>query len=253
MCNAIPFSTYVINMKSQPERFETQREHLRAVGIDPERVEGYAYDDISEDEKRRFFKKYALYIMPKSNLACCYSHLKAMELFLAQSDSPIALVLEDDAYPLFTDKKHLEEKLKTTGNWDFLFLHCDGVCPMTLGPPLPFSTSAAAYFVTRRGARRALSNKYSNHFDLSRPRGCKRLIDGINSFWTDEDGAMSSLGTNRNHGVCPKILAFVRGNRGEKNLSHALGYRLVRIPILNVELDTVDVISLAWAVWMSIR
>lgn len=240
------FSTYVINMDAQPERFETQRTYLRQTGIDPIRVHGYAYDEIPKDELTRFFKPHARVVMPKSNIGCCYSHLKALEHFLVNGISPVALILEDDAYPLFIDRRYLEDKLRH-GNigWDFLFLHCDGFCPEGGGKPGRLSASAAAYFVTRDGARKALLHKYSDHFDMdsSRIPGVKKIIDGENAFWTDEDNAMTTQqSTNRNARPCPRALANIKGNRGEKNLCHALGYRVLRFgPIV---LDTLQVVVL---------
>jgi hypothetical protein len=233
-------------MASQPRRFETQRQYLRETGIDPIRVHGYAYDEIPKRELERFFKPHARVVMPKSNIGCCYSHLKALEHFLTHGISPVALILEDDAYPLFIDRRHLEDKLRH-GNidWDFLFLHCDGFCPEGGGKPGRLSASAAAYFVTRDGARKALLHKYSDHFDMdsSRIPGVKKIIDGENSFWTDEDNAMTSeKSTNRNVRGCPDALAKIKGNRGEKNLCHALGYRIFRLgPIV---LDTLQVVFL---------
>jgi hypothetical protein len=241
------FSTYVINMDAQPDRFVTQREYLRQTGIEPTRVHGYAYDEIQKSEIERFFKPHARVIMPKSNVGCCYSHLKALERFLASGISPVALILEDDAYPLFIDRRHLEDKIRGTNlDWDFLFLHCDGFCPEGGGAPGRLSASAAAYFVTRDGARKALLHKYSDHFDMdsSRIPGVRKLIDGENSFWTDEDGVMTQeKSTNRNARHCPDALTKIKGNRGEKNLCHAMAYRLFRVGPITV--DSMHVLTAA--------
>ena len=240
------FSTYVINMEAQPKRFETQRHYLRETGIDPVRVHGYAYDEIPKCELERFFKPHARVVMPKSNIGCCYSHLKALEHFLLNGITPVALILEDDAYPLFIDRRYLEDKLRNGKiDWDFLFLHCDGFCPEGGGKPGRLSASAAAYFVTRDGARKALLHKYSDHFDMdsSRIPGVRKMIDGENAFWTDEDNVMTSeKSTNRNVRRCPGALANIKGNRGEKNLCHAFAYRLIRLG--PITLDTFHVLVL---------
>lgn len=240
------FSAYVINMDSQPERFSTQREYLRQTGIEPIRVHGYAYDEIPKAELERFFKPHARLVMPKSNVGCCYSHLKALEHFLTNGISPVALILEDDAYPLFIDRRYLDDKIRNGKlRWDFLFLHCDGFCPKGGGKPGRLSASAAAYFVTRDGARKALLHKYSDHFDMdsSRIPGVTKIIDGENAFWTDEDSVMTSeSSTNRNSRQCPEVFQKIKGNRGEKNLCHAMGYRLFRIgPIV---VDTFNILFL---------
>ena len=50
---------------------------------------------------------------------------------------------------LSTWKKKLENI-----DWDYLSLHCDGVCPKEGGDPYLLSGSTAAYFITRERCRK---------------------------------------------------------------------------------------------------
>jgi len=236
------FTTYVINLDSQGARFDAQSKSLREVGILPVRIRAFTHDEIPEEDIERHFARHARRLMPHSNMACAYSHLVALKTFLETDPRRVALILEDDAFPL-VDVDDLQ-KIAETGGWDMLSLHCDGLCPRGGGAPGRMSASAAAYFVTREGAEKILRHKFDYQYDMdtNHVRGLRKRVDVQNSFWTDEDATMSgSMSTNRkNVTTCPTFLRDVRGNRGEKNVCHALWYKLFRV--FRYEITTFDVL-----------
>lgn len=242
------FTTYVINLDSQRERFEAQSKSLREVGILPVRIRAFTRDEIPEQDVDRHFARHARHVTPHSNMACAYSHIVALKTFLETDPKPVALILEDDAFPL-VDVEDLRKTAQTHGEWDMLSLHCDGLCPEGGGAPGRLSASAAAYFVTREGAQKILHHKFDYQYDLDTTyvRGLRKRVDSKNSFWTDEDATMSgSWSTNRkNVRGCPTLLRDVRGNRGEKNVCHAMWYKLFRV--FRYEVTTFDVLVVALA------
>lgn len=238
------FNTYVINLDSQRERFAVQSRHLRDAGVFPiVRVRGNTYDEIPPAEKERYFKHRAF--IPKSNMGCIYSHLWTLRHFLETDPHDVALIMEDDAFPL-VDAETLRNKLRGDRDWDMLSLHCDGFCPTSRAPAGRMSTSTAAYFVTKEGARRLLQQKYEYHFDIDTSKfgDVRKIVEPANSFWTDEDAVMSGKFSVNRKGVkyCPSVLKNVKGNRGEKNVCHAMWYKLFRIPGLNYEVTSFDII-----------
>lgn len=237
------FTTYVINLDSQRKRFEAQSQSLREIGIIPVRISAFTRDEIPEEDVDRHFAPHARRFMPHSNMGCAYSHIVALKTFLETDPRGVALILEDDAYPLVN--LHTLRKIASTHEqWDMLSLHCDGLCPRGGGVPGRLSASAAAYFVTREGAQKLLKHKYDYQFNLDTTyvQGIRKFIDSENSFWTDEDAAMSgSWSTNRkNVKTCPTIFRDVRGNRGEKNVCHAMWYKLFRVS--HYEVTTFDLL-----------
>jgi len=248
------FTTYVINLDSQRERFEAQSQSLREVGILPVRIRAFTRDEIPEQDVDRHFARHARHVTPHSNMACAYSHIVALKTFLETDPKPVALILEDDAFPL-VDVEALRKTAQTHGEWDMLSLHCDGLCPEGGGAPGRLSASAAAYFVTREGAQKILHHKFDYQYDLDTTyvRGLRKRVDRENSFWTDEDATMSgSWSTNRkNVRGCPTLLRDVRGNRGEKNVCHAMWYKLFRV--FRYEVTTFDVLVVALALFLSLR
>ncbi len=259
------FNTYVINLDSQKKRYEVQEKKLNEVGIYPTRISGYMYDDISEIEIKKHFDfifgvdSFA----SRSAIGCTYSHIQALKYFLDNDPYNVALIMEDDAFPLFTNVAHLEKKLDNI-DWDYLSLHCDGICPKTKDKNTKYSGSTAAYFITREGAQKIINHKHSTHIDME-TNGIKNLnkkVDYKNSFWTDEDNIMGGeISTNRYKRYCPQIVEDLTKylyNRGEKTICHTKDYGIIRIPIIGYNVTNGDVffiqtVILLIILWIVVR
>lgn len=228
------FTTYVINLDTQPHRLKHQSVQLAKVGIYPRRFPAFQYDDISEESLEEHFTQYGLHFTAQSAIACAYSHKMACKKFLEQDTHNVALIIEDDAYPLFTDVLFLKNKLHSHPEWDMLFLHCESSVIH------PLAGSAAAYFITKKGAQKIIERRMSTHYDIETNMmpNMKKKIDEHNSFWTDENGIMSnSTSTNRENISCDYIPEVIISERTEKSLCQGLSYSLLRIPILNMNIS----------------
>ena len=239
------FNTYVINLDSQKKRYDAQEKKLNEVSIYPIRISGYRFEDIDKSELQKHFVRTTPLLKPRSAVGCTYSHIQALKHFLKNDSNEFALILEDDAFPLFTNVVHLEKKLDNI-DWDYLSLHCDGICPKTKDKNTKYSGSTAAYFITREGAQKIINHKHSTHIDME-TNGIKNLdkkIDYKNSFWTDEDNIMGGeISTNRYKRYCPKMLEDLSKyiyNRGEKTICHTKDYGIIRIPIIGYNITTGD-------------
>lgn len=241
----LPFKTYVINLEEQKMRWQNQSQALIRSGIrDPIRFSAWKYDEIPRDHLSRHFVFSSL--IPKTTIACAYSHLQVYKTFLADTGNPgIALVLEDDAYPLFYDAGvHLLSKLDkyAESNWDLLALHCDGKCPDDPHARFSYAGSFAAYFVSRKGAERMLNSKVTTHVDVltSLDPTIKKIVDVENSFWVDEDGFYGEMSTNRKTtgfvDRCRSIVGKITGRRGEKCVCQMMTYNLIRTPVPGFDL-----------------
>jgi hypothetical protein len=239
------FTTYVINLDTQADRFKAQSQALREVGIVPVRIRAFTRPEIPDEHVHTHFAEHARRLTPHSNMGCIYSHIVALKTFLETDPGQVALILEDDAFPL-VDVDALRKIASSQGQWDMLSLHCDGLCPRGGGSPGRLSASAAAYFVTRQGAEKILRHKFDYQYDLDTNyvKGLQKYVDIENSFWTDEDATMSgSWSTNRKSVKgCPTFLRDIKGNRGEKNICHAMWYKLFRV--FRYEITTFDILVL---------
>ena len=241
------FNTYVINLDSQKKRYEVQKNKLNEVGIYPIRINGYRFEDIDKSELQNHFVRIAPLVEPRSAIGCTYSHIHALKNFLKNDSNEVALILEDDAFPLFNDISYLKIKLDKI-DWDHLSLHCDGVCPKEGGNPYLFSGSTAAYFITRKGAEKIINYKHYFHYDIqtTKMENLNKKIDNKNSFWTDENAKMSGeISSNRYKRYCHKIYDKITKkimNRGEKTACHYKDYRIFRIPVLGYEVSAEDLV-----------
>ena len=156
-------------------------------------------------------------------------------------------ISSNDAFPLFTNVVHLEKKLENV-DWDYLSLHCDGVCPEEGGIPYLLSGSTAAYFITRDGAEKIINYKHSFHYDVQTTtmKNLNKKIDKKNSFWTDEEYKMSGeISSNRYSRYCHSIYDKITEkvvNRGEKTACHYKDYRMFRIPVSGYEVSVEDLV-----------
>jgi len=241
------FNTYVINLDSQKKRYEVQEKKLNEVGIYPTRISGYTFEEIGESELQKHFVQTTPFLKPRNTVGCSYSHIQALKYFLKNDPNEVALILEDDAFPLFTNVVHLEKKLENI-DWDYLSLHCDGVCPKYGGKSGLLSGSAAAYFITREGAKKIINYKHSFHYDIQTTtmKNLDKKIDDKNSFWTDENAKMSGeSSTNRYNRYCHSIYDKITDkvvNRGEKTACHYKDYTILRIPVIGYELAVEDIV-----------
>ena len=241
------FNTYVINLDSQKKRYDVQEKKLNEVGIYPFRISGYKFEDIDKSELHKHFVRTTPLLKPRSAIGCTYSHIQALKHFLKNDSNECALILEDDAFPLFTNAVHLKKKLENI-DWDYLSLHCDGVYPKEGGDPYLLSGSTAAYFITRGGAEKIINYKHSFHYDVQTTtmKNLNKKIDKKNSFWTDEKYEMSGeISSNRYNRNCNKIYDKITEkvvNRGEKTACHYKDYRMFRIPVLGYEVSVEDLV-----------
>jgi len=241
------FNTYVINLDSQKKRYEVQEKKLNEVGIYPTRISGYTFEEIDKSGLQNHFVRTTPLLNPRNAIGCSYSHIQALKHFLENDPYDVALILEDDAFPLFTNVVHLEKKLENI-DWDCLSLHCDGVCPKDGGDPYLLSGSTAAYFITREGAKKIINYKHSFHYDIQTTtmKNLDKKIDDKNSFWTDENAKMSGeSSTNRYKRYCHKVYDKITDkvvNRGEKTVCHYKDYRMFRIPVLGYEVSIEDIV-----------
>ena len=153
------FNTYVINLDEQKKRYETQEKKLNDVGIYPVRIPGNYRKDVSKSIYDKHFHTFYKPFMPDPVIGSTSSHLKAVQYFLDNDTNEVALILEDDAYPLFDNVIHLRDKLNDR-DWDMLLLHCDYLCSNKSTRPNILTGSVAAYFITREGAQKMLNHKF---------------------------------------------------------------------------------------------
>ena len=221
---------YIINLKDSLENFEKQKPFLMAEGLDPVRFIGV---DGRKDEYLEYpddVTTQCKLTCPKSAIGCGLSHVLLAQ-HLRDIGVPIALILEDDAFPKVCDLlENIQQTLnETPEDWEMIKLHSDNGCKndsIKAG-----MGSMAAYILNSAGIQKLASLKVNYHIDHQIFYGPVKMMSyksRWNLFWTDE-----SSSTNR--GSNTKWLNIKSGT-GEKTLSTVITYNFFRIPGTNIEI-----------------
>ena len=150
---------YYLNLDDQPERREYMEDQFKYWNIDNyERIAAY---DGREDDLGHIIKGAYPDMMTSGEIGCTTSHLKALKHFLETSDSPYAVIMEDDC------------SLETVQCWNFtwddfvayapydwdviqLAIICTGDIHVKIHKRFVNDFSTACYMITRRHAQKLL-------------------------------------------------------------------------------------------------
>ena len=224
---------FIINLKDSPQNFEKQRPFLIDQGLDPVRFIGV---DARKDEHldhKDILTEWCFKTCPKAVIGCSLSHV-LLARHIRDLGIPVALVLEDDAYPN-TDKllQHVFDAIQETPeDWDIIKLHCFNCLDSTIISG-PISGSTAAYLINTKGLQKLSEMKINNVIDVN--MNLSNLIiykSRYNLFWTDESFSTIS-NANSNWFVDFKI-PF---SAGERTISQHLTGKQFRIPNTSIELE----------------
>lgn len=159
---------YYLNLDGQPERAQYMEEQFKYWEIENyTRISAYdgRQDDLSDIIKGRYPED-----MTSGEIGCTTSHLKAIKHWYETSDSPCAIIMEDDVdlhiakYWNFTWTEFFS---KVPYDWDVIQLAiiCTGNIHVNIHKRFVNDFSTAAYMITRHHAEKLLKfhvrdNKY---------------------------------------------------------------------------------------------
>lgn len=152
---------YYLNLDDQPERKKYMEDQFKYWEIENyTRISAYdgREDDLSEIIKGRYPSS-----MTSGEIGCTTSHLKAIKHWYETSDSPYAIIMEDDCmldlakYWTFNWTEFVN---KLPYDWDVvqLAIICTGNIHVKLHKRFVNDFSTAAYMITRHHAEKLLKN-----------------------------------------------------------------------------------------------
>ena len=150
---------YYLNIDGQPERREYMENQFKYWGVENyTRISAYdgRDDDLSDIIKGRYPED-----MTSGEIGCTTSHLKAIKHWLDTSDSPYAIIMEDDCdistvfYWGFTWKDFYA---KIPYDWDVvqLAIICTGALHVRIHKRFVNDFSTACYMITRHHAQKLM-------------------------------------------------------------------------------------------------
>ena len=152
---------YYLNIDGQPERREYMEDQFKYWGIENyTRISAYdgRDDDLSDIIKGRYPED-----MNSGEIGCTTSHLKAIKHWLDTSDSPYAIIMEDDV-SLETvkhwDFKWVDFYAKIPYDWDVvqLAIICTGALHVRIHKRFVNDFSTACYMITRHHAEKLMKH-----------------------------------------------------------------------------------------------
>ena len=152
---------YYLNLDGQPERREYMEEQFKYWQIENyERISAYdgRDDDLSDIIKGRYPES-----MTSGEIGCTTSHLKAIKHWYETSDSPYAIIVEDDLdlqLARFWNFTWSDFVAKLPYDWDVvqLAIICTGNLHVQLHKRFVNDFSTAAYMITRHHAEKLLKH-----------------------------------------------------------------------------------------------
>lgn len=178
------FFTLVINLDRAPQRLSFMSDQLASIGLHWERMSAadgrlFSLEDATLVDLTEFARRHGKTPV-HGELGCYLSHVWAMRRFL-ETDSPYALILEDDVQLSEVLPRVLEALANVHGDWDMVKLsgvHSGSplklqlLCAQAhLAVTLTPYTGSSAYVINRRAAQNYLSGllpmrvPYDHEFD----------------------------------------------------------------------------------------
>jgi len=116
---------YIINLDKSVERWDTISEKFRTLGLNVIRVPAIEGKDLSfphpDFAAWRYFFWWGYEMIP-NEVACTFSHIKALRMFL-ESGKEHAMICEDDVTPCAELMEVLGEAMTYSDSWDLLRLN----------------------------------------------------------------------------------------------------------------------------------
>jgi hypothetical protein len=218
------------------------RESLEDFGLNPIGFKGV---DARKDEHLKYSENVdtlCQYTCPKSTIGCALSHiLLAQKLY--DEGVPIALVLEDDAYPKVPhiDVNEILENIPS--DWEIIKLHCVPYCNESIHVWVT-DDSNAAYLRNRKGIDKVRKLKAKLHIDYHYNIANIKMYKYKNVFMTDESTS------NIRESQKPHWFSYFipTPTSGEQKREHFFMYKIFRIPGTTVEVTIgrlIDVLCIA--------
>lgn len=239
------FGTFVINLKQDKDRWEKIKNNFEGTNIKLNRFDAI-YGSNIKHQNRKNTSTICWYACPYAVLGCGLSHITLIQQINRENFYKYALILEDDAIPLYKDiKKKINDTIiqinNVDKNWDMIKLYCHGLCDYknnTIKLPKYVHTSTAAYLVSKKGMKKISNMKLKWHIDVQ--YAWSKLIiykSHIPMFTTTEEGSH----TSKNNIFTKKLFNF-KINKNSHPLYYYLGINVIKIPIINYELNYYKII-----------
>lgn len=234
------FNTYVINLDQDKKKWKDIKTRLSKVDIKPIRFKAIYGKNVKRDNCKNLTGACKLFT-PDSVTGIGLSHIYLNKHIYENDPYDFSVILEDDATPLFKDKKEIENVIKNAPkDWEFISLYCNGICHYDDPNDwmVTLNGSFVSYIVNKKGSKKISELKLINHIDMQISTENIKVYKYPKKMFMSPDDDNNLTTTNRSEIIGSKFFDSIPnvGNLGCKH-SHYLGYNLFRIPGINKNLS----------------
>jgi GR25 family glycosyltransferase involved in LPS biosynthesis len=214
------------------------RKSLERIGLNPVTFKGV---NAKKDEHLKHLKHVhpvCQKFCPRGTIGCGLSHiLLAQKLY--DANVPIALILEDDAYPKVSEIDFEQIISSVPEDWEMIKLHCDMYCKDGTYDA-GINASTGAYLINRKGMKKLSTKRVIQHIDLQLALTDMKMYKSMYNIFATDENASSLRETKKVHWGS----YFVpRPTSGEKNENTQMQNKMLRIPGTNIELTVGNMID----------
>ena len=243
------FYTYIINLKQDTHKYQRIKKRLSRIGINYSR-----FDAINGKNIKNKYDDLILYksFIPRPVIGCSLSHYFVCKEHFAKHKDKIAMILEDDAVPLFKSKIDIDNVIKKAPkDWDIILLYTQGTTNYKKNTWKcgRLSGSTLAYLINYRGFKKRYDNyKVRYHTDWERWFS-KCIIYKTPTMYFKPNFLSSSTSSKSKTYLIPfyKLINILYKNELESEITGftgkmAVSYKMIRIPYFGFELDFLQII-----------
>ena len=178
---------------------------------------------------------------PKGIIGCGMSHvLLAQKLY--DDGVPLALVVEDDAYPKpgFSESDLDSILREAPSDWEILKLHCDMYCKDGSSDVKMIDGSTGAYLINEKGIKKLKDTKVFYHIDFQMNASDIKVYKSSSNMFVTDEADSAIRGEKKKHWAS---IFLPKPTSGEKDTNDLFSYKLVRVPGTSIELSYGDIVT----------
>ncbi len=243
------YNTYIINLKQDTDKYNRIKQRLDNINIKFKRFDAIYGKDIGNKYDQIIWNKEYI---PKSVIGCGLSHYLVCKSHFDNDKNKIAMILEDDAVPLFDNKTVINKIINDAPkDWDIILLYTQGVTNYkdNTWETGDLMGSTMAYLINYNGFEKRYGNNYQlyTHTDLERCFSKCKVYKTPNMYFKPEFSESSTSSNNKYYGTVYNFLDNLFYNELETALtgfsgSMASRYKIIRLPYIDYEFDFLDLI-----------
>ena len=243
------YDTYIINLKQDTDKYERMQDRLDNLNIKYTRFNAVYGKNIGNEYNDLIINKP---ILPRCAIGCSLSHYLVCKQHFDNDKNKIALILEDDAVPLFKNKKVIDKIIEDAPkDWEIILLYTQGVTNYkdNTWECTNISGSAIAYLINYNGFKKRYDDYKVKHLpDLERCFVNCNIYKTPTMYFKPEFSESSTSSENKNF-MAP-VYSFLDNlyydelETGITGFSGSMAgcYKLIRIPYLEYEFDFLEIL-----------